>query len=150
LEKRLPKHILNASEVDLIMAQCPLSEPLGIRDRAMLETFYSTGMRRSELAHLKAVDLDYDRGTLMVRQGKGRKDRMIPIGERALAWIRRYTEEVRPGLVREPDDGTLFLTNLFEPFSPNRLTQLVRELIDAADTSASAAVATCSATPAPR
>ena len=133
LEKRLPKHILNASEVELIMAQCPLSDPLGIRDRAMLETFYSTGMRRSELAHLKAVDLDYERGTLMVRQGKGRKDRMIPIGERALAWIRRYTEEVRPGLVREPDDGTLFLTNLFEPFTPNRLTQLVREYIDAAD-----------------
>ena len=67
LEKRLPKHILNASEVELIMAQCPLSDPLGIRDRAMLETFYSTGMRRSELAHLKAVDLDYERGTLMVR-----------------------------------------------------------------------------------
>ena len=58
---------------------------------------------------------------------------MIPIGERALAWIRRYTEEVRPGLVREPDDGALFLTNLFEPFTPNRLTQLVRGYIDAAD-----------------
>jgi len=135
LEKRLPKYILNAGEVETIMAQCPLADPggLGLRDRAMLETFYSTGMRRSELAHLKAIDLDYERGTLMVRQGKGRKDRMIPIGERALGWIRRYVEEVRPGLVREPDDGTLFLTNLFEPFTPNRLTQLVRELIDAAD-----------------
>ena len=133
LEKRLPKHILNIAEVETIMAQCNLADPLGLRDRAMLETFYSTGMRRSELAHLKTLDLDYERGTLMVRQGKGRKDRMIPIGERALAWIRRYLDEVRPQFVREPDDGTLFLTNLFEPFSPNRLTQLVRELIDAAD-----------------
>jgi len=134
LEKRLPKHILNVSEVETIMAQCPLADPggLGLRDRAMLETFYSTGMRRSELAHLKSLDLDYERGTLMVRQGKGRKDRMIPIGERALAWIRRYLDEVRSGLVREPDDGTLFLTNLFEPFSPGRLTQLVRDYIDAA------------------
>ena len=133
LEKRLPKHILNAAEVETVMAQCNLADPLGLRDRAMLETFYSTGMRRSELAHLMAIDLDYERGTLMVRQGKGRKDRMIPIGERALAWIRRYLDEVRPGLVREPDDGTLFLTNLFEAFTPNRLTQLVREYIDAAD-----------------
>jgi integrase/recombinase XerD len=133
LEKRLPKHILNVGEVEKIMAQCNLADPLGIRDRAMLETFYSTGMRRSELANLHLIDLDEERGTVMVRQGKGRKDRMIPIGERALAWIRRYTQEVRSTLVREPDDGTLFLTNLFEPFTPNRLTQLVRELIDAAD-----------------
>ena len=132
-EKRLPKHILNVAEVEAIMARCNLADPLGIRDRAMLETFYSTGMRRSELASLQAIDLDHERGTLMVRQGKGRKDRMIPIGERALAWIRRYLEEVRPGLVREPDSGTLFLTNLFEPFTPNRLTQLVRDYIDAAE-----------------
>lgn len=133
LEKRLPKHILNAAEVETIMALPNLIDPLGLRDRAMLETFYSTGMRRSELAHLHVGDLDYERGTVMVRQGKGRKDRMIPIGDRALAWIRRYLDEVRPGLVREPDKGTLFLTNLFEPFTPNRLTQLVREYIDAAD-----------------
>jgi putative addiction module CopG family antidote len=78
-------------------------------------------------------DLDHERGTVTVRQGKGRKDRMIPIGERALAWTRCYLDEVRPGLVREPDDGTLFVTNLFEPFTPNRLTQLVRDYIDAAD-----------------
>jgi integrase/recombinase XerD len=132
LEKRLPKHILNVQEVETILSQCNLSDPLGVRDRAMIETIYSTGMRRSELAQLKVIDLDFERGTVMVRQGKGRKDRMIPIGERALAWIKRYLDEVRPSLVREPDDGTLFLTNLFEPFTPNRLTQMVREYIDAA------------------
>ena len=57
---------------------------------------------------------------------------MIPIGTRALAWIDKYVTEVRPTLVREPDDGTLFLTNLCEPFTPNRLTQMVREYVDAA------------------
>jgi integrase/recombinase XerD len=124
-EKRLPKHILNVAEVEAIMARCNLADPLGVRDRAMLETFYSTGMRCSELASLQVIDLDHERGTVMVRQGKGRKDRMIPIGERALAWIRRYLDEVRSGLVR--DNGTLFLTNLFEAFTPNRLTQLVRD-----------------------
>jgi integrase/recombinase XerD len=68
----------------------------------------------------------------MIRLGKGKKDRMIPIGSRALAWIDKYVIEVRPALVREPDDGTLFLSNLNEAFTRNRLTQMVREYVDAA------------------
>jgi integrase/recombinase XerD len=104
VEKRLPKHILSAPEVEAIMAQCDLSDPLGIRDRAMLETLYSTGMRRIELAYLKTRELDSDRGTVTIRQGKGKKDRVVPIGDRAIAWIKRYLEEVRPSLVREPDE----------------------------------------------
>jgi integrase/recombinase XerD len=68
----------------------------------------------------------------MIRLGKGKKDRMIPIGSRALAWIDKYVVEVRPTLVREPDDGTLFLSNLNEAFTRNRLTQMVREYVDAA------------------
>lgn len=132
LEKRLPKHVLTASEADQVLNKANVSDPLGVRDRAILETFYSTGMRRMELASLKLYDLDIERGTVMIRLGKGKKDRMIPIGARALAWIDKYVTEVRPSFVREPDDGTLFLTNLFEPFTPNRLTQLVREYVDAA------------------
>ncbi len=58
---------------------------------------------------------------------------MTAIGERALRWIRRYLDDVRPELVREPDEGVVFLTNLFEPFTPNRLTQIVREYVKAAD-----------------
>ena len=65
--------------------------------------------------------------------GKGKKDRMIPIGERALAWIDKYLNEVRPALVLEPDDGTLFLTTYNEAFTKNRLTQLVRDYVNAAD-----------------
>ncbi|MFP4055132.1 MAG: tyrosine-type recombinase/integrase, partial [Phycisphaerae bacterium] len=74
-----------------------------------------------------------DRGTVMIRQGKGHKDRMVPIGARALAWIERYMHEVRPRLMVEPRETTLFLSHLGEPFTPNRLTQLVRDYIDAAD-----------------
>ena len=85
-----------------------------------------------ELLSLKLYDLDIERGTVMIRLGKGKKDRMIPIGSRALAWIDKYVIEARPTLVREPDDGTLFLSNLNEAFTPNRLTQLVREYVDAA------------------
>ena len=70
---------------------------------------------------------------IMVRMGKGKKDRMIPIGQRALAWIDRYITEVRPTLARQPDDGVLFLSNQGEAFSPNRLTQMVREYVAAAE-----------------
>ena len=133
LEHRLPKHVLTARESELVMQQPDLKDPLGVRDRAILEVLYSTGMRRMELVGLKLYDLDVDRGTVMIRQGKGRKDRMIPIGERALAWIDKYITEVRPSLASEPDQAVLFLTNLCEPFTPNRLTQLVREYVTAAD-----------------
>jgi integrase/recombinase XerD len=132
LEHRLPKHILTTQEVEKILALPNLDEPIGIRDRAMLETLYSTGMRRSELAGLSVFDLDRERGTVMIRQGKGKKDRMIPIGERALAWIERYQLDVRPELVTSRNQNALFLTNLGEAFTPPRLTELVRDYVLAA------------------
>jgi integrase/recombinase XerD len=86
-----------------------------------------------EVVGLKLTDLDAERGTLMVRQGKGKKDRMVPIGERAIAWLERYLADVRPSLVVPPDDGTIFLSNMGEALSPNRLTQMAREYVDAAE-----------------
>jgi len=133
LERRLPKHILTVEESEAIINQPDTTKPTGIRDRAILETLYSTGMRRMELINLKLFDIDPDRGTVMVRQGKGRKDRMIPIGERALKWIEKYQRDVRPELSTPNDEGILFLTHLSEAFTPNRLTQMVRDYIDAAD-----------------
>jgi integrase/recombinase XerD len=138
-EKRLPKHILNATEVERVLAGPDVSDPLGLRDRAILEVFYSTGMRRMELLNLKLHDLDAERGTVMVRQGKGKKDRMIPMGARAFAWVARYAEEARPKLLAGPDDGTVFLTSLGGRFEPGRLTQLVRDTVRAADTGKSGA-----------
>ncbi len=70
-------------------------------------------------------DLDPERLTLTVRQGKGRKDRMIPTGPRAAAWAGRYLAEARPRLATEPDDATLFLTVDGTAFSVDRLTGLV-------------------------
>jgi len=133
LDKRLPKHVLTVGEAEQVLGQPDIAEPLGLRDRAMLEVLYSTGMRRMEIIHLKLFDLDVDRGTLIVRQGKGKKDRMIPIGERALAWCDKYATEVRPSLVMPPDDGFLFLTNTGDTFTPNRLTQMVRDYVTAAN-----------------
>ncbi len=133
LEKRLPKHVLNQAEAETVLNQPDTGGPLGIRDRAILETLYSTGMRRMELIGLKLYDIDVDRGTLMIRLGKGKKDRMVPIGERALAWIDKYLTKVRPELVTGIDDGVLYLTNLSEPFTPNRLTQLARNYVNQAE-----------------
>ena len=133
LEKRLPKHVLTQSEVETILNLPDSQTLMGIRDRAILETLYSTGIRRMEVIHINLYDIDGDRGTLMVRQGKGKKDRMVPIGERALAWIIKYRDEVRPELAMPNDDGTLFLTNLGEAFTRNRMTQLVRDYVNAAN-----------------
>ena len=132
LEHRLPKHVLTVGEAEAVMAVPDLHTPTGLRDRAILETLYSTGIRRMEVVGLHVHDIDTERGTLIVRQGKGRKDRMVPIGERALAWIGKYLDDVRPQLAGGGDEGTLFLTHLGEAFTPNRLTQMVREHVDAA------------------
>jgi integrase/recombinase XerD len=131
--QRLPRAVLSESEAERVMAQPDIGESLGLRDRAILETFYSTGIRRTELVNLKLYNLDRERGTLSVWQGKGKKDRIIPIGERALAWIGKYLREARPRLAGDPDDGTVFLSVEGGPFHPDRLSALVREHVDAAN-----------------
>ncbi|MGH8701040.1 MAG: tyrosine-type recombinase/integrase, partial [Burkholderiales bacterium] len=130
--KRLPRHILTLPEIEAILAGCDLETLPGIRDRAVIETLYSTGVRRMELGRLKVYDVDLEGGALLVREGKGRKDRMIPIGERACAWIRKYLADVRPSLVVEPDEGILFLTDYGEPLKGERLGYLVRSAIERA------------------
>lgn len=129
-EFRLPKQVLTASEAETIINLPNVRDPLGLRDRAMLETFYSTGIRRAELVNLSVYDLDPDRGALMIRQGKGGKDRMVPIGDRAIKWTLKYLYEVRPLLVLPPDNGTLFLTGRGEPFNQDSLTVLVRGYVN--------------------
>ena len=132
IERRLPKHVLSIEEVEAVLAQPDLAEPTGLRDRAMLEVLYSTGIRRSELANLQLYDLDAERRTLLVRQGKGKKDRMVPIGARALVWVDRWLTDARPRFAPTPDDGVVFLTVDGTPFSPGTLTALVRRYVDRA------------------
>jgi len=132
-ERRLPKHVLTVGEADAVMSQPDVESDLGIRDRAILETLYSTGMRRVELIGLKVYDVDVERGTVMIRQGKGGKERMVPVGERALDWMNRYLVDVRPSLVVEPDERVLYLTQLGGSFAPDPLTRLVRGYVKAAE-----------------
>jgi integrase/recombinase XerD len=116
-----------------VLAQADLGDPLGVRDRAIMETLYSTGIRRKEVAGLAVFDIDADRGVVMVRQGKGGKERMVPIGERALGWIEKYRTQVRPQHAVEPDPGTLFLTAWGEPLALMSLTDLVRRYVSRAN-----------------
>ena len=133
LPQRLPKDVLTHREAERVLSQPDLHNPLGVRDRAILETLYSTGMRRSELVHLHRHDLDIERGTVSIREGKGKRDRMVPIGERALAWLERYLHDVRPELALARDDGTLFLSSLGEGLNADWLSQKVRAYVNAAD-----------------
>ncbi len=134
-EKRLPRHILTIAEVEQVINTCDTTEPsgLGLRDRAMLETLYSTGMRRSELVELHIDDVDLPRGTVHVRQGKGKKDRVVPIGERACRWVQRYLWEVRERYVELPDDGHLFLAKHGEAMQGKQLSVIVKLAIERAN-----------------
>jgi integrase/recombinase XerD len=133
LGRRLPKHVLTISEVEQVLQQPDIADPIGLRDRAILEVLYSSGIRRAEVIHLKLYDLDVERGTLLVRQGKGKKDRFVPIGERAIAWVEKYIHEARPQLVTEPDLGTMFLTGAGEEISPDHLTLTVGAFVQKAN-----------------
>jgi integrase/recombinase XerD len=130
----LPKNILTADEVEIVLAQPNTSEPMGVRDRAVMEVLYSTGMRRSEVVNLIITDIDRARGVVLIRCGKGQKDRVVPIGERAVAWVDRYMGEVRPRLLVGGRGGhTLFLTALGEPFTLDRMSDMVAAHITAAE-----------------
>ena len=94
----LPK-FLSIEEVDTLLAQPDTSTPLGLRDRALIELLYATGMRVSELVGVRAADLHLDEQYLTCI-GKGNKERLIPIGEQAAAWIEKYQASVRPVLTR--------------------------------------------------
>lgn len=133
-EKRLPKAILSPEEAEAVLIQPDVETPIGLRDRAMLELFYATAIRRLELANLKLWDADISRGALAIRQGKGGKDRVVPLGDRASAWLTKYRDEARPQLVMGRDEGWLFLTLQGEQMEAKRLSERVRNYIRASGT----------------
>jgi integrase/recombinase XerD len=129
LPKRLPRRIPSVIEVRAIIGSAGTGSPLAIRDRAMMETLYSTGLRRMELANLRIVDVGLDASTVLVRCGKGRRDRLVPLGSVARSWIEQYLRDVRPLLAAGVDRGELFLTDYGEPFRRNRLGDRLRSYV---------------------
>jgi integrase/recombinase XerD len=125
LPKHLPRVILSIQEVEAILREAEPTTASGLRDRAMLETLYSTALRRMELPGLALYDVDLTRRLVMVREGKGKRDRVVPIGERAAAWVEKYLQEARPRLLIG-DTEALFLTDYGEPMAPEYVAERVR------------------------
>jgi len=132
--KPLPVEVFSIAEVETVLSQPDIGDSLGIRDRAILELFYSTGIRRSELTRLAAADVNREKRLLHVRHGKGQKQRVVPVGARALAWLDKYLDTVRPLLLINPNEQGLFLTGYGEPFNPDVLGRTVSGYIRQAAT----------------
>lgn len=133
VEQRLPKYVLTVDEVEKILAVPDVTTAHGLRDRAILEVLYSTAIRRAELQRLSVFDVDRARGTLRIQQGKGKKDRVVPIGARAVAWIEKYLASVRSELLVGPGEEHLFLMSTGEPLLLDVLSTMVRRHIARAD-----------------
>jgi len=113
-DRRAPqpqKPVLTVTEVGRLL-ETPDESTLGLRDRAILETLYSTGLRRAELCVLDLYDIDFCGETVMVRQGKGGRDRVVPIGATALRTLRRYLKEARPRLLPGEGEPAVFLSSI--------------------------------------
>jgi integrase/recombinase XerD len=128
--RRLPRYLLSLAEIESILNQPDIRTAAGVRDRAILETLYSSGIRRMELVQLGLYDVNPRSGELAVRGGKGGKDRIVPLGERAAGWLERYLEEVRPLLIAGAARGSCFLTDFGEAFEKNRLGDLVKGYVE--------------------
>jgi integrase/recombinase XerD len=132
--RRIPRSSLTAAEAEQVLAQPDLATPLGLRDRTIMEVFYATGIRRLELTRLALADIDHERCTILIRSGKGDRDRLLPLGERALAWLRKYLADARPVLCHDPAVTALFTASDGGPISKVRVGQLTHGYITAAGT----------------
>lgn len=106
---RLPQ-VLTYEEMIKVLESCPLHTVVGFRDRAILEILYSTGLRRSELVRLNVADFSFGTQELMIVNGKGRKDRVLPVGEYACHFTEAYLKLIRPWQVRSEAEKALFVT----------------------------------------
>lgn len=107
--RRLPS-VLTEAQVESLLQAPDVSSVLGMRDRAILEVFYATGMRVSELAAVEVAHVNLVQQVILVEKGKGDKDRLVPLGEAAVHWLTRYLRETRPGLCKQGGCEPLFLS----------------------------------------
>lgn len=122
--RALPRY-LTPAQVETLLASPDVSGPVGLRDRAILEVMYATGLRASELTGLTTEGLDMELGVVRVF-GKGRKERLVPLGREARRWVRRYLSEAREGFARGRSSPLLFLSSRGGRLSPTGLWGVVR------------------------
>lgn len=123
--KRLPRAVPSVQEVAAILAEAAPDTASGLRDRTLLEVLYATGLRRMELPGVSIYDVDLPRGLLWVRRGKGGRQRVVPLGSRAAAWLDKYLIEARPQLL-SADTEALFLTDDGAPMQPHHVADKVK------------------------
>ena len=131
LPRSLPKS-LSEAEVEALLAAPDVATAQGLRDRAMLETLYASGLRVSELVGLKTLQVGLDMGVVRVL-GKGSKERLTPLGEEAVAWIERYQREARPELLQARKSDALFVTARGGPMTRQAFWALVKRYAVRAD-----------------
>jgi len=124
--KRLPRGVITAEQVTRLLQAPDLKKPFGFRDRAMLELLYSSGLRGREVCLLSLYDIDFDQRLARIVQGKGRKDRLVPVGRAALTYLAEYIKQVRPIHAARNRRGEsltrLFLTVQGTRFTPQYCT----------------------------
>lgn len=129
---RVPK-TLSEQQVDALLRAPDTSTARGLRDRAMLETLYATGLRVTELVGLRALDVSLNEGVVRVVMGKGGKDRLVPLGAEAAHWIDLYLKTARPELAGARMNDALFITSRVQPMSRQAFWQLVKKYALLAD-----------------
>lgn len=132
-QHRLPQAVMSVSEVERVLMQPDISTLEGVLHRAVMEVLYSTGIRRAELVGLDLSDVNAERGVVSVRQGKGSKDRYVPIGDRALLWLQKYLDEVRRTWALPGSPPALLLDPIGHRLDPHRISRAVQKHIEAAD-----------------
>jgi integrase/recombinase XerD len=125
--KPLPRGVLSSSEARKILHAPDTKSVIGYRDRARLEVLYSTGIRKEELNNLSISDVDYTDGFLRVENGKGGKDRIVPLGRIACRYLENYIKSVRPELLRDPHEKHLFLSGRYRKLSKNVVWELIKK-----------------------
>jgi integrase/recombinase XerD len=128
---RVPRRLLptipDEPEVLRLLTAPDAATPLGLRDRAILELLYSSALRNTELRRLQVGDVELARLQVRVHHGKGRKSRVVPLGEPAAAWVADYLRDGRVMLLKGSDPGTLFVSHHGKPMGPDALVDLVKK-----------------------
>ena len=127
LPKRLPRGILTTTEARRIINAPDTGCALGYRDRTIIEVLYTTGIRKEELNNLQVTDVDYHDGFLRIDQGKGGKDRIVPLGRIACRYLENYIKSVRPELIKDPYNNTLFLSARGRRLSKGMVWEMVKK-----------------------
>lgn len=128
--RSLPQAVLTLEDIQVVLEQVPIYGAKALRDKALLETLFATGIRTAELARLNLADVETARRLLTISKGKGRKDRRVPFAQRTQDAIDQYLAQARPKLAGFEVSDALFLNNRGKRYRPEQLSRLVSAYIN--------------------